>query len=586
MLRPFLARSLAVIGLVGATSLGIVYNSGPAQADGLVDTLMMGGAAIVNGVEAAAPEALLAGGGAEAAGAGAVCATGVGCVALGVIALGTIGYMTRDTWMPWVSKWATGGGESESGVCSQPGAPPGCGGVTMGGTFSFSQQPLSGAAAGFQLTLVMNGINNGYTRETPVNYSWKCQNTAVQTVQFRMGDYGDGPTITKGFPDPCGGAANPLVSMDLVPGFRAIGDGQYFSFGPALHWQPAASIDSATVTVHCQGTDTSYDVARTSTPADGAVVVPACNPGDHPVKITTTSGAGTWSHPITTATPSDLRNYPQCAGAACTYRVFVDGLPCTNGVAECTHWSYVRTIAPNRVECFYGPYSVAVDLCNMLERAYEGTPVRVTTENTDGNPNTSTAPAPTPVDVSDPRVTATTPPIPRVTETGGPVAECLNGTAKCAPAPVDPNPSSDNCWPAGYGVFNPASWVLQPTKCALKWAFVPRPAAVATAVDTVKTDIATSGPGPLLPPVLDVVNTLNPSGSGCQGPELHFDYKTMHVSSFPLDACSGWKATAAALTKAFLTMVTVVGGGVYIINSIASAFGYTKPIARTAGGEA
>ena len=66
MLRPFLARSLAVIGLVGATSLGIVYNSGPAQADGLVDTLMMGGAAIVNGVEAAAPEALLAGGGARA----------------------------------------------------------------------------------------------------------------------------------------------------------------------------------------------------------------------------------------------------------------------------------------------------------------------------------------------------------------------------------------------------------------------------------------------------------------------------------------------------------------------------------------
>lgn len=35
-------------------------------------------------------------------------------------------------------------------------------------------------------------------------------------------------------------------------------------------------------------------------------------------------------------------------------------------------------------------------------------------------------------------------------------------------------PSSEGeCWPSGWGWFNPAEWVLKPIKCAMVWAFVP-----------------------------------------------------------------------------------------------------------------
>lgn len=36
-----------------------------------------------------------------------------------------------------------------------------------------------------------------------------------------------------------------------------------------------------------------------------------------------------------------------------------------------------------------------------------------------------------------------------------------------------PDADADECWPSGWGWFNPAQWVLRPIKCALEWAFVP-----------------------------------------------------------------------------------------------------------------
>lgn len=38
--------------------------------------------------------------------------------------------------------------------------------------------------------------------------------------------------------------------------------------------------------------------------------------------------------------------------------------------------------------------------------------------------------------------------------------------------------SNAECWPDGWGWFNPAQWVLRPIKCAMVWAFVPSDAAL------------------------------------------------------------------------------------------------------------
>ena len=42
------------------------------------------------------------------------------------------------------------------------------------------------------------------------------------------------------------------------------------------------------------------------------------------------------------------------------------------------------------------------------------------------------------------------------------------------PVPTTPNSSDSACWPSGSAAFNPLEWVLQPVKCALSWAFVPK----------------------------------------------------------------------------------------------------------------
>lgn len=48
-------------------------------------------------------------------------------------------------------------------------------------------------------------------------------------------------------------------------------------------------------------------------------------------------------------------------------------------------------------------------------------------------------------------------------------AGCPNPTPSSEPD--GPDGSGGECWPSGWGWFNPAEWVLRPIKCALVWAF-------------------------------------------------------------------------------------------------------------------
>jgi hypothetical protein len=60
----------------------------------------------------------------------------------------------------------------------------------------------------------------------------------------------------------------------------------------------------------------------------------------------------------------------------------------------------------------------------------------------------------------------------------GPAGEGITtapSTGVDAPVPLG---SDDGCFPHGWGLFNPVSWVEQPVKCALQWAFVPSPSTV------------------------------------------------------------------------------------------------------------
>ncbi len=80
----------------------------------------------------------------------------------------------------------------------------------------------------------------------------------------------------------------------------------------------------------------------------------------------------------------------------------------------------------------------------------------------------SEAPDPDP----DPAPTTTAPTTTTTTSEDG----CEAGAPGCPnPSPPSepdgPDGSGGECWPSGWGWFNPAEWVLRPIKCALVWAF-------------------------------------------------------------------------------------------------------------------
>jgi hypothetical protein len=62
--------------------------------------------------------------------------------------------------------------------------------------------------------------------------------------------------------------------------------------------------------------------------------------------------------------------------------------------------------------------------------------------------------------------------------------------------PIDPGSGQNTgtleeqqaeCWPDGWGWFNPAQWVLRPIKCAAEWAFVPSSLALQTRMQRIDT---------------------------------------------------------------------------------------------------
>lgn len=80
--------------------------------------------------------------------------------------------------------------------------------------------------------------------------------------------------------------------------------------------------------------------------------------------------------------------------------------------------------------------------------------------------------------------------------------------------------SGEECFPNGWGWFNPAQWVLRPIKCALVWAFVPDSAVVQAKFAAFKESVFEQFPFSLIAAAMGFLGTLgdeleNASGTGC-----------------------------------------------------------------------
>jgi len=597
MVRRRFGRSLAVAFIVAVSSFGLIWTSGPAQAAdiGTLEKI----AAVGGGVASKAGPNVIRGAVAGAAGTGtvtAVCATGVGCAALGVAAVAIIGGAVcynvdecHDAVVPWIENQLRGGevDDPEQGdiTCAifQPGR---CDGIQYSGKIVIdpSYQP--------DASRVVVAVE-GTTERFYVEWFGNCKNGTPFHAQAVP------PADTMKWDlQPCpnqGGVATmtvrpvPGIGTQYVSGtwiYRTYRGSLVFDWGSAN-----PSVTSANVSVVCRNPQTGATYERETITFDPteAVRVGKCNVGD---KIVGVKGSASvdggpqlpqFEYDWTRDQAKDDRDYPLCAAAACKYSVSIDGKTCISGDPECANWTLIRRTTPDRVTCHYGPYSIDCDLVPWLERAYEDGPRTATRVNTDGDPDTADTEPKKPT-IPNPTVT---PSSPVIVDTIPPERPCIEGDmAKCTPRPEPPEiaEETDECWPHGWGAVNPANWVLQPMKCAIRWAVIPPPGTITGVKTAIADGWDDSTPGRwfgALPDLWD--RNSDQGGSGCQGPGIPTGYLHQYTGGipatiYPFSACEEPVSYMAQVARAGSSAAIAFFGGLRCVQQLASSLGLWIPI--------
>lgn len=357
--------------------------------------------------------------------------------------------------------------------------------------------------------------------------------------------------------------------------------------GCTLSWQGAAptaaqlgvALPSADVTysatVECRRADgTKFvlqgpGIGRDASGLLGAVVIPSCAEAEAGAANWDVAVNRNWGGTVTPLAHSSVnetwlgQNAPDCLNRACTLDWYLDGTPCTVGRAGCTttQLADLQRAGSTRLACVYGGYGIASAECVRLNTAYM-TPAAP-----------AVTPTQTPVPQGDPQPEPT--PTPTATAPAG-----TEGLPVPAPLPRPQDYEENACWPTGWGIFNPASWVLKPVKCALTWAFVPKTATLATLSATASDDLTRVGIAPIAGAVNANFAKLG-SSSGCDGPPVTFSAVGIVKPMHPFSACAAPMSTVAGISYAVTSVVVVLGGGWAALVAIGAGFGFNMSLGRT-----
>lgn len=248
-------------------------------------------------------------------------------------------------------------------------------------------------------------------------------------------------------------------------------------------------------------------------------------------------------------------NTPSCWDGSCRLilkKVVGAGeLDCFDVPDQCIDWFTETKTNPSTYRCYYAGQLVALSECNVYARVFDREKVQQGTGYAD--PETGEE-----VKTSTGTTTTTNP-----------------GAAKVAmEQPVQDASQSRECWPTGWGVFNPFEWVMKPVQCALEWAFVPRTSKVTQLQTNIRMAAVNSKPAQVVY-ALEAWALIVPSASGCMGPEFRIDFYELHWSGYPFQACTGPVASAASITRLALGITFVIAGVIAVTRYIGRVFGFT-----------
>lgn len=448
----------------------------------------------------------------------------VGWTILGLTALGVGLYASKDYWLPYVTG-EFGKGNANVPVTGVAGFEPGL--VVIGSTLTGN-----GNDASVNVGYTASGSTTGWTMT--VQAIFKCQRVSDGVIQYRL------TTLTQV-------KANRTTSFDSFytlagcysPSYKTVGwmvgggyapNGESFlpninntttpvafsgntSSATGVHgpsnimrfgdlrtsgFDPRSDAAAYRVEVECIAPDGKIATATAhSLGSESGIKIPSCEAaglghGTGAVKVFTAAPGFApdevlWETKRPTEDPAQPLCSPTRPTSGCKLGVLLDGKPCVMGSVECENWSSLRN-DPNystRLSCQYGPYAVAIETCNPLERAYEPGGSPATEPNVDGNPATR----------NDTMPNGTTQPKPDVGVAPG-------GFPSAGTNPDDP------CLARAWS-WNPADFVKSPVLCAMKDAFVPKMDIQARSNELKQNAMNTVPIAWLGSPIL------GPSGSGC-----------------------------------------------------------------------
>jgi hypothetical protein len=207
---------------------------------------------------------------------------------------------------------------------------------------------------------------------------------------------------------------------------------------------------------------------------------------------------------------------------------------CAGWWADTAQGTQTTTATGVQYECSYGPYPVDLARCSVYRQAFEvGTKAGT---------------------ITDPG--------------GDPIPRGEGSTSPNSTVPVPVGGEGGSCMDTWMDDLNPIDWVLTPVKCALQWAFVPRPE-VATEVQTRMKDAWTKTIVGRLPVVVADAVVIPDGGTGCSGPlvdiPIHFGSVNVDYSGYPLSACDEPMATLAGWARLIGSALLIWATGLGII---------------------
>ena len=260
---------------------------------------------------------------------------------------------------------------------------------------------------------------------------------------------------------------------------------------------------------------------------------------------------------VDTAVQDWMQTFPQCMDGSCLLELRKDmggglELDCFAAPDACLDW---RTETANQTavyRCYYANTLVDLAECNVYGRTFDRQAVQ-----------TGTA-------YSDPATGETV-----KTQTGTTVSTNPGAATVAMSSGVSDPSQSRQCWPTGWGVFNPFEWVYQPVKCALEWAFVPRESKLSEVRTALRLSVVNSQPAGVVQAV-QAWGAAVPSVSGCAGPTITLELPAdVTYTGTPISACSEPASTLAMVSRAAISIVFILFGLFAITRYVGRVFGFT-----------